>query len=767
MKSYFYLLVFIFFIAQPCAAQTLVAYYPLNGNATDASGNALNGIINGAVTPAADRYGNANGAMSFPGSNGNINITVADNPLLKPASISISCWVKLNTPFDNSPKTFVDKAVGSCINDSWFLGTADNKFSGYVSNSLGCGDVVAVSAPQVDNEWKMIVFTVDAANSTRSLYVDGLLISTGSYTAAIPYDNTPLLLGAAYENGGLAFPLNGILDEVKIYNGVLSASQIATSYFNDAIPASVPGSGNAIDLNGNNNNVDLGSWFTYQDFTIDMWLKPGGTQVIFADIIDNNHSGSTTNWVCQLNTGGPSDTYIFGINGVSAQFALTPNVWQHLTLVKSATAIEAYVNGVLSQSNSYGAGPVNYSGNFLRLGRWGSGGRNWNGQMDEVRLWSTALTPTQIRDRMCHKITNSDPLYSNLVGYYDMDEMVGSTLYDKSGHANYGTLINSPARVTSGASIGDASAYDYANTVKTASISHPGGESFTVTSSSGNPDGIQVYRVDNMPNTLTGTQGVGSNNKYFGVFQAGGTSPQYTAVYNYNGNPQVNAGNENNVALFKRSNNADANWSNGGAVLNILSKTLTLSGESTEYILGNTVSSLPLTLISFKGQNTDAGNLLTWVTTDELNTKSFGIERSGDGIAFTNIGSISAANTNGNHYYSFTDTSNPVPISYYRLKMIDADGKFTQSKTIVIKASDRQSNTSFAIIGNPVANGVLKMISKAGTVTIINSTGSVLQQQNVKEGTTVINVQSLAPGVYWCKWIATGGETKTSPFIKQ
>ena len=46
----------------------LVAYYPFNGNANDASGNGNNGIVNGA-TLASDRFGRANQAYSFNGTN--------------------------------------------------------------------------------------------------------------------------------------------------------------------------------------------------------------------------------------------------------------------------------------------------------------------------------------------------------------------------------------------------------------------------------------------------------------------------------------------------------------------------------------------------------------------------------------------------------------------------------------------------------------------------------------------------------------------------
>ena len=54
-------------------ANGLVAYYPFNGNATDTSGNGLNGTINGGVTFSNDIQGNPNSAVTFDGSTGVYN----------------------------------------------------------------------------------------------------------------------------------------------------------------------------------------------------------------------------------------------------------------------------------------------------------------------------------------------------------------------------------------------------------------------------------------------------------------------------------------------------------------------------------------------------------------------------------------------------------------------------------------------------------------------------------------------------------------------
>src|SRR3569832_500341 len=55
------------FLAQAAApTDGLVAYYPLDGNADDASGNAFNGFAMG-TTPTTDHLGNGGGALQFDG----------------------------------------------------------------------------------------------------------------------------------------------------------------------------------------------------------------------------------------------------------------------------------------------------------------------------------------------------------------------------------------------------------------------------------------------------------------------------------------------------------------------------------------------------------------------------------------------------------------------------------------------------------------------------------------------------------------------------
>lgn len=205
--------------------------------------------------------------------------------------------------------------------------------------------------------------------------------------------------------------------------------------------------GTALKLNGTNQSVDLGTWLNNQDFTITMWVKPGATQVTSASIIDNNYT-TARSWTFQQN-GSTLNQYFFNHgSSTSNVINLTADVWQHVALVSSNGDFSIYVNGQFV--NSQNDGVITYDGTeSLRLGRWGGGGRNWNGELDEVRFFSTALNQTQIQDGICGEIATNT---TNLVAYYRINEGSGTSIYDGTTNGRTGSLINSPVFVPSGVS---------------------------------------------------------------------------------------------------------------------------------------------------------------------------------------------------------------------------------------------------------------------------------------------------------------------------
>ena len=120
----------------------------------------------------------------------------------------------------------------------------------------------------------------------------------------------------------------------------------------------------------------------------------------------------------------------------------------------------------------------------------------------------------------------------------------------------------------------------------------------------------------------------------------------------------------------------------------------TINSFSTFYFAATsfpTLFTLPLDLLSFSGQLQNNNSvLLNWKTENEINTSHFVVERSADGISYNGIGNVTANgrnNTAGSFNYSFTDNDAINQSSqrlYYRLKMVDVDGKFKYSNIIAV-----------------------------------------------------------------------------------
>ncbi len=190
----------------------------------------------------------------------------------------------------------------------------------------------------------------------------------------------------------------------------------------------------------NEDHVNLGPWFNYNEFTISFWANPVADQPGYANIMDNNHQ-SGVSWVIQQNseadnqyTWGPAD----GSPGIL--FNLSPNIWQHVTITRDATNISrVYINGSLV-GTAAGTGQINYNGaQYLRIGRWKGTERDWDGGFDELRIWNRALSAPEIIAGMTGSLVGTEP---GLLGYWPFNEAYGSTAADLSTNNRPATLVS-------------------------------------------------------------------------------------------------------------------------------------------------------------------------------------------------------------------------------------------------------------------------------------------------------------------------------------
>jgi hypothetical protein len=177
-----------------------------------------------------------------------------------------------------------------------------------------------------------------------------------------------------------------------------------------------------------------------------------------------------------------------------------------------------------------------------------------------------------------------------------------------------------------------------------------------------------------------------------------------------------------------------------------------VNGFSGFFVSSLNAALLPVKLVSFTGSMQGNEALLQWTSSSEINTHNFEVQRSTDGNAFKSIGAVRAAgNSASNLHYVYKDIVVPAPVYYYRLKMIDVDGRFSYSK--VIKFLPAAVNLALTVYPNPARDFVLVNIPpaiKESKLLLINSSGQVVKTLIVPKGMSRqhIQVQGFASGIY-------------------
>lgn len=216
----------------------LIAYYPFCGNANDGSGNGINGILFGAPTLVADRFGNSNAAYNFNGTNQYIQTGSISEAI---TTKTISAWVKLSNmsqmggglaAVQSSNGSIFDAVVYNETNSGWGFGS-DNltrtKWSG---------------VKETASEWVMLTATYE--NNSYKLYRNGVLISSTTQFPITSFGTTSKFnIGLRHNNGGTPY-LNGVIDDVYFYNKVLSSSEVLSLYNATAVSWSTGASTNSI-----------------------------------------------------------------------------------------------------------------------------------------------------------------------------------------------------------------------------------------------------------------------------------------------------------------------------------------------------------------------------------------------------------------------------------------------------------------------------------------------------------------------------------------
>ena len=185
---------------------------------------------------------------------------------------------------------------------------------------------------------------------------------------------------------------------------------------------------------------------------------------------------------------------------------------------------------------------------------------------------------------------------------------------------------------------------------------------------------------------------------------------------------------------------------------------------------------LPTTLTGFDGHRVNKQIDLNWTTAQEVNNDHFEIERALDGVNYKIIGRVDSKlhSTSLPTDYIFADLNPVNGINFYRLKQVNADGKFNYSNIVAVKFDDPLISI-ITINPNPVEK-MLRIECNANEATavncnIYNSDGRLVKSfaTNFTAGSNTISadVAAIASGTYFIVLSRPNERITEAKFIKQ
>jgi hypothetical protein len=151
---------------------------------------------------------------------------------------------------------------------------------------------------------------------------------------------------------------------------------------------------------------------------------------------------------------------------------------------------------------------------------------------------------------------------------------------------------------------------------------------------------------------------------------------------------------------------------------------------------------LPLDFVSFKAQSVRAGTQLTWEVDNVVNNSHFEILKGNNPDKLQKIGSLKEID--GQNRYEFFDRESADQTTYYKLKQVDLDGRFSFSEIISVKSS--LDIKPLVLYPNPVRQNEALTIESPQGYQIFNSEGMLL-----KSGTEKRIKVDLEKGIYFIK----------------
>ncbi|MDV7185700.1 LamG-like jellyroll fold domain-containing protein [Lutibacter sp. TH_r2] len=217
-----------------CYPIELVAYYPFNGNANDESGNENHGTVNGA-TLTTDRFGNTDNAYSFDGIDNFIQVPNSNSLDISNSDLTISMWLYNDNPLTDSSWKGISKG-GYDTHTGYELIFTNNpsNSNGKLGFNIGSSGYNVSSFNTYSDQWIMLTGTYE--NGVRKVYINGIEQTTTPQGGdTLDSSTSDLYIGKrAPLNNFIGF-VKGKMDDIRIFNKALTASEILNFYTNNSL----------------------------------------------------------------------------------------------------------------------------------------------------------------------------------------------------------------------------------------------------------------------------------------------------------------------------------------------------------------------------------------------------------------------------------------------------------------------------------------------------------------------------------------------------
>ena len=491
----------------------------------------------------------------------------------------------------------------------------------------------------------------------------------------------------------------------------------------------------ALKLDGIDDYIDCGSTVSAPNIkTLECWVKFSSLSGV-QEIVSKSRSSNGIELLIYSNS-----LAFFCMNTVSnvshidyPVSNLATGQWYHIAATWNGTdrtTMALYVNGVLvgtrADGGNVGATGVSDpgAGTKLMVGNWNDGARFLNGSIDEVRVWDRLRTQAELRAAAYDTLPRTTP---GLLAYLRMDQgSAGGTNTTVTTMKDYSTN-NLACNLTNFSMTGTSSniVESYAMVAPfPQSATNPVNTGFTANWNSPAVGVVNNYVLDVSTDPNFGSFVTGFNTLNVGLVNSFGVTGLGAGTYYYR----------------VRANKAS------------------LSGEgalSYASVSATTLSALPAIWESVQATAAGTTTAVVWTTLTEQNSAYFTVQRSNEGISYTEIGRINAAGESSQkRSYNYTDQSPAKGLNYYRVCLTDKDG--SQTCTGVKTVNFTRSSGNVSVYPSPASDHVFIDVQDATLnntrCTIYNFQGQPVMQFQVKKGVEKKQVASLLPGIYVLKF---------------